>query len=393
MEEGAQEERTEIPIPQELKVGEQHVPFNDDKAGREEIDVEGQVDKIDAEGDGGDVNEVEREEGSDTKADGVAAEPALAAAEEGFGGGTEQKERRGSTFGPKKKLNFADFLEYQRKAKDAQLKLNETMNMDICSKSTKLEDLDSAFVLARKEIYDQIVKPFPTIYGKGVSKKERQELGLMHHAYLAYGEIDFESLAIALEKIKTMYGLPDVGTSGEEGILQEPGGTFYDIGSGTGKSVVAAALLHPFDYVGGIEILEGLFSASEELRDIFYDQGERLLDEEEEMPEMEFVHGDATDMLVKDWGDADVVFVNSTTFGQDLMKKIADAAATLRMGAFVITLTNRLPSAYFRVLEYQMYDMSWGAATVYIQQKIIDEDDFDGEGDEAGEPDEEDPDL
>lgn len=41
----------------------------------------------------------------------------------------------------------------------------------------------------------------------------------------AYGEIDFESLAIALEKIKTMYGLPDTGASGEEGILQEPGAT------------------------------------------------------------------------------------------------------------------------------------------------------------------------
>ena len=82
------------------------------------------------------------------------------------------------------------------------------------------------------------------------------------------------------------------------------------------------------------------------------------------------------------------------------------------MGAFVITLTNRLPSALFRVhptctapvlhgrltlaidqvLEYQMYEMSWGAATVYIQQKIIDDDDFDGTN-ETGDPDEEDPDL
>lgn len=44
------------------------------------------------------------------------------------------------------------------------------------------------------------------------------------------------------------------------------------------------------------------------------------------MAEIEFVHGDATDQLVKDWGDADVVFVNSTSFDQALMKQIADAA-------------------------------------------------------------------
>lgn len=36
------------------------------------------------------------------------------------------------------------------------------------------------------------------------------------------------------------------------------GGTFMDVGTGTGRPVFAAALLHDFDRVVGIELLEGL---------------------------------------------------------------------------------------------------------------------------------------
>lgn len=38
-------------------------------------------------------------------------------------------------------------------------------------------------------------------------------------------------------QIKNNFGKPGVGASGPEGVLQRPGGTFYDLGSGTGKPV------------------------------------------------------------------------------------------------------------------------------------------------------------
>ena len=53
-----------------------------------------------------------------------------------------------------------------------------------------------------------------------------------------------------------------------------------------------------------------------------------------------------------------------------LAAQIAEQAERLKKGAFVITLTRKLPSEQFAVLESQMYNMSWGGATVYIQQKI-----------------------
>ena len=98
--------------------------------------------------------------------------------------------------------------------------------------------------------------------------------------------------------------------------------------------------------------------------------------------EIKFTHGDATDLSVKDWSDGDVLFANSTCFDDTLMKKVAASAVTLKKGAIFITFTRRLPSQHFEVLEHQMYQMSWGGATVYIQQKTTDPEPFLEEQDE-----------
>ena len=41
----------------------------------------------------------------------------------------------------------------------------------------------------------------------------------------------------------------------------------------------------------------------------------------------------------------------------------------MQKGSFLITVTKRIPTAEFSVLEYEMHPTSWGSATVYIQQK------------------------
>jgi len=48
--------------------------------------------------------------------------------------------------------------------------------------------------------------------------------------------------------------------------MQEAGGVFYDLGSGAGKGVLAASLLHPFDKCCGIELLESLHEMGLELK-------------------------------------------------------------------------------------------------------------------------------
>ncbi|CAM9261116.1 unnamed protein product [Scytosiphon promiscuus] len=223
---------------------------------------------------------------------------------------------------------------------------------------------------AKMALYDKVFEAHPVAIGKAISKAERDETDQSGDSTLVYGEITFKTLALALHKIKTKYGLPGVGSSGPAGVLQgERGGAFYDIGSGTGKPVIAAALLHPFDKAIGIEILEGLYTTSTELLKVWEGGIRDKLDEKEGPTKVEFFLGDAFDMNVCDWTDADVVFANSTCFDASLMRKMASAATALKKGAFFITLTKRLPAAYFKVLEHDMFPMSWGSATVYISQK------------------------
>ena len=47
----------------------------------------------------------------------------------------------------------------------------------------------------------------------------------------------------------------------------------------------------------------------------------------------------------------DVVFANSTCYGDDLMKKLAQGAAALKEGAIIVTMTDPVPSPAFEVLE------------------------------------------
>ena len=82
---------------------------------------------------------------------------------------------------------------------------------------------------------------------------------------LIYGEISFDSYARTFEKIKRVYGLPNAHHNGPNGMMQSPGGNFIDLGSGSGKAVIAAALLHPFTSCRGIEVLEGLYTLSNEI--------------------------------------------------------------------------------------------------------------------------------
>ena len=60
-----------------------------------------------------------------------------------------------------------------------------------------------------------------------------------------YGEIEFDSLAIALEAIRARHG-------GLGGAARTE--TFVDVGSGSGLPVVGAAAFHPWREAVGIEI-------------------------------------------------------------------------------------------------------------------------------------------
>ncbi len=184
-------------------------------------------------------------------------------------------------------------------------------------------------------VYNEVCKAFPTSVGKAVSAKERDYLKSCHST-LVYGEISFAPFATAISKIRDVY----------HG-LGKPGGKFYDIGSGTGKPVIAAALLHPWASCTGVEILEGLHSTSLELLAVWNSPDvQKILPPEAVSIQLNFIHADATAFP---WHDADVWFANSTCFDDSLMVKLATVANQMREGTFGITFTKRIPSPMWQV--------------------------------------------
>lgn len=117
----------------------------------------------------------------------------------------------------------------------------------------KALQLDLAALHKKQAIYEALYQKFGTRQASGLSWSARQKEGLIsqHTTSLVYGEVAFEPFAMALHKIKHKFG--GLGSKSQ----------FYDLGSGTGKPVFAAVLLHgDFESATGIEILGDLHAAS-----------------------------------------------------------------------------------------------------------------------------------
>lgn len=87
------------------------------------------------------------------------------------------------------------------------------------------------------------------------------------------------------------------------------------------------------------------------------------------LPENPDIILDKGSFLEYDWSDATFVFANSTCFDPVLMDQLGQLGKNLKIGAYFITLTKRLTSPYFRLIDSTVYTMSWGFATVHIHQR------------------------
>eukprot|EP00941_MAST-03F_sp_MAST-3F-sp1_P004962 g4962.t1 len=237
--------------------------------------------------------------------------------------------------------------------------LRELGNLSI----TKYEDLDFDRARAVQDGWSLFIESHPPAVGKAISRKERARFELRSTS-LVYGEVTFSSVAAIFEKVKKRFG----GLNEEDPLST---GVFYDIGSGTGKTVFMAALLHPyFKKACGIEVMNSLYTESLELQfrwETKMRKSKELKNDPCHNVDIEFVNGDATQFS---WSDGAFIICNSTCFDEDLMTDLAKQADSMPIGAFLITLTKRIPSENFRLLDFEKMPMSWGNATVYIQKKI-----------------------
>ena len=153
---------------------------------------------------------------------------------------------------------------------------------------------------------------------------------------------------------------------------EEESGIFYDLGSGTGKAVIAMSLFCPFKKLIGIEYLQGLWDLSVRSK-AAYDK--TIFDKHlkysaiftiENTNKIEFYNGD---FLRQKWNEALIIFANSTCFSPYLMEKVGiKAMIECKAETILITISKKLNNLNddwecrnpFKRL------MTWGVASIYI---------------------------
>lgn len=207
-------------------------------------------------------------------------------------------------------------------------------------------------------VHEQLFRELPFAVVRALSAEERQRRGLVS-AQLAYSEARFDGMAGLIRVMRDELMLP---------ALRRGGGKFVDLGSGVGKSLMAAALLHSFDECVGIELLRPLHEAAVTMLDRFDRVARQGLPASRRRVAVQLVRDDLARIP---WLDADVVLCVSTTFDASLMSRIAAISNDMSQGAVFVSTTTRLPSARWAVRQRYEFDLAHGSVTAFIHEKVM----------------------
>lgn len=147
----------------------------------------------------------------------------------------------------------------------------------------------------------------------------------------------------------------------------KPGQIFYDLGSGTGKAVILANLLFDFAESIGIEFVESLYQCSVDVQKRFEKEFKPKISPKQHLGKLSFIHGSFLDV---DVSNADIIFMNSTCFQEDLMLALDEKLQEVKPGTQIISLSKTLKSPCYEMYRHQMYEFSWKEATVFFHRKL-----------------------
>lgn len=199
----------------------------------------------------------------------------------------------------------------------------------------------------------QLVKQlFTTLYsdvnGYVISSQARHKLPISDKSH-TYGEVVPESFFEMINYVKP-----------------KPKEIFYDLGSGTGKAVILAALLFDFQSCFGIETLLELYKVAQTVLTRFNHEVVPAL-QKKVVSTVEF---EQADFLDYDISDGDIFFAHSTCFSPELMVQLTKKLESIKEGARVITVTKVIDSPHFACLKTQDYLLGWGKVTINFYQKV-----------------------
>ena len=220
-----------------------------------------------------------------------------------------------------------------------------------------------------RDLYNECLRDVTLEAAQSASIQDRKRIGIdpcegIPNSF-TYGEItEIDSFVGIISAVRALGVVGNEGWS-DAGVTRK----FYDLGSGSGRCVIAAALLGERDCLFheciGIELLPSLHGLSL-LVDCNYGSITRRegLHIKTKMLKEDLLTG-------TDWTDGFVVFANSTCFDNELFYAMAERARGMRAGSVFVTNSSPLPpSAGFAEAQDIRLACSWGHADVYLQVKL-----------------------
>jgi trans-aconitate methyltransferase len=183
---------------------------------------------------------------------------------------------------------------------------------------------------------------YAAVDGKAISHEGRRKSGSTDQS-LTYGEIVPHSFR----------ALIDLATP-------KPAGVFFDLGCGTGKPVILAALLYEFSRLVGIELVPELTTAA---RQVYGTLTAQLIATGQPAPACEFVTGSFLDQNLS---QADVVYSHATAFTDALVEKMEAHLHSVRPGTRIALIGRHLDSSAFGLVKATSCEMSWGPSIAYV---------------------------
>lgn len=149
--------------------------------------------------------------------------------------------------------------------------------------------------------------------------------------------------------------------------LTQPNGNtvFYDLGSGTGKAVLACAMVYPVKQACGIEVFPVLdHAANQQLAAL-----NQIANYQTRAESIRFM---CENFLDSSLSDATLIFISATGLFGDTWEQLNHKLEQLKQPPIIITTSKKLLSPHFRILHKTRVQMSWGVVNAYIQRYIID---------------------
>jgi len=234
--------------------------------------------------------------------------------------------------------------------------------------TTAVPPLPDDDMLLRQKLFQNIFRKCTSEVAKQASRAEREKASLLEVQSLTYGEMHFAAMHELLNTVKR-----------EHGNLHSGRGVFLDLGSGAGKAVISAGLLHPFERIVGIERLECLSDFAQAASEQYL--GSTLPDGVAK-PEAQFMRGDFVELLagqeMKELApQVNVCLAVSTCYGDDEMQALARFARLMPADAIIITFTQTLPATLvnseakgWALVSQKLMEMMWGPSTCLIYKKV-----------------------